>query len=108
MIARPRHRRKPMDSCAETLLSILLITIDGVLEIFRPRPRPSGARIVSGIAPAGDGSARPLSGAELQQLDAWFALHQDGWRRNPLLPPAGSSYGGVVTHSNGEAALLLL
>jgi hypothetical protein len=76
-------------------------------ELFRRRPRPSRAPLVSGITPGKQVTERPLSEAQLRHLEAWLRLHHEGWRRS-CVPPVRSSLMVLVEHSDGTEMFLFL
>jgi hypothetical protein len=95
-----------MYNFVEGVLFFLLVVLESARAIFRPRPQPSDAQLISGTAPAGHGNTRPLSRAQLEQLQSWLELHQEGWKRDPFTPPSGSSYMVQVAHSDGIEMLV--
>lgn len=87
--------------------AVVFSLVIGLQDLFRRRPRPSSAPLVSGIAPGKEVTERPLSEIQLRHLQVWLSLHQEGWRRN-VIPPAGSSYMVLVEHSDGTEMFLFL
>jgi hypothetical protein len=61
----------------------------------------------SGIAPGDGGKERPLSEAQLKQLEAWLRLHREGWTRN-VIPPVSASYMVQVEHSDSTMTFVYL
>jgi hypothetical protein len=104
MIAKRNPLMRRISVVAEMGVFFLLLVVG---DWFRRRPRPSGAPLVSGIAPCDDGSTRPLSETQLRKLEAWLLLHREGWRRN-IIPPVSPSYMVQVEHSDRNTTFVLL
>lgn len=102
--APPRHLMTQISRLAGAVAFMLLF---GVSEVFRRSPRPSSSPLVSGIGPLGGQDPRLLSGDQLNRLEAWLRLHQEGWRRN-IIPPTNCSYMVQVEHSDGTTTFLFL
>jgi hypothetical protein len=91
-------------SFAEAIVFILRFSL---CELFRRRPSPSGARLVSGNAPGEGGDTRPLSESELEQLEIWLRFHESDWSRN-LIPPLRPSHMVQLEHSDSSTTLIYL
>lgn len=96
-----------MTRVSEFGVLLLALAMQDLRELFRTRPHPSDAPLVSGIAPSENGSTRPLSETQLGQLQSWLREHQKGWRRYAN-PPYVPSYSFQVEHSDGTTTDLLL
>jgi hypothetical protein len=104
MIAKSRRLMLLMSLLAKAVVFSLMVVLG---DVFRRRPRPSSAPLVSGIAPGEGRSTRPLSETQLRQLEAWLRLRQRGWRRD-IIPPVNYSYMVQVEHSDGTTTFVLL
>jgi len=104
MIPKSRRLMLRMHLLAEAAAVFILFVVG---DLFRRRPRPCSAALVSGIAPDDGGNERPLSETQLRLFEAWLRLHREGWRRN-IIPPANPSYFFIVEHSDATTTFVYL